>query len=366
MHFLQDKHQGIKTVLIGLYKALLRRGTEHEFVFLFNREDEISEAWSRHGEIALIGEMSRNARLAYGMARAIRRAGGVDVSHFNAVVPFGVPGRVLLTVHDILFMTYPEYFSRGYRIKQRLAANWSLRRADLVGVVSEYSLKVLRRDFPRQASAFRLMANGIDYEAFAATDRESAAARVFDRLGLREYMLTVSRIDPRKNHINMLLAYERLATQFGAENLPPFVIVGDIDNNYVEGRALIKRLSKKLLIYWLRDVDDTLLRDLYSGALFTVMASHAEGFGLPIAESMASGTPVVAGDNTAMPEVAGDCALLVDSQSVDSIMQAYKELICEPCLRQRLSVCGHERARILDWSLGAERYINLLNKLDSR
>ena len=365
MHFLQDKHQGIKTVLVGLYEAVIRRNTNHEFIFIFFEKDEVSDYWRQFGEVVFIGRLSRNARLSYGMANAVKRIGGVDLSHFNAVVPVGVRGKILLTVHDVLFMTHPQYFDFLFRMKQRVAVNWSLRRADVVAIGSEYSMEVLVRLFPNQAKKFRLLKNSVDVSAYNAIDPVKAASEVKHNYGLENYILTVGRIDPRKNHITMLKAYEELAGQVSPDRLPAFVVVGEMDNGYHKGHDLIKNLSSNLPVVWLRGIDDEALRNLYKAAKFVVMVSHAEGFGLPIVEAMSAGTPVIAGDNTSMPEVLGDCGCLIDSNDVGQLARAYHDLLNDDMLRTRYSSCGLARVRTMDWNHRAERYLAILDEVSS-
>ena len=362
MHFLQDKHQGIKTFLVGLYGAIARMQTKHEFVYIFSEADSISEHWRQHGDVVIAGNMSRTARLSWGMAHAIRRAGKIDVSHFNAVVPIGVPGKVLLTVHDILFKTHPQYFGRNFRYAQRLASAWSFRRADIIAIASQYSFDQVARFFPGKRESLCLLPDGVEIGSFERISRAAAASEVKRRFGLERFILTVGRIDPRKNHELMLRAYMELRARLPESALPQFVIVGEIDGNYTAGVRLIEELCSKNAIIWLRGIADDMLANLYVAAQFVVMASHAEGFGLPITEAMAAGVPVIAGNNTAMPEVLGDCGVLVDTNNVESITNAYLRLLTDDTLRMRLSACGKLRAKIFSWDRCAERYIEILDE----
>ena len=129
-------------------------------------------------------------------------------------------------------------------------------------------------------------------------------------------------------------------------------------------KGLCQLVSKNAVV-WLRGVDDETLKKLYVSSRFVVMASHAEGYGLPIAEGMAAGVPVIAGNNTAMPEVLGSCGLLVNTNDVDDIMCAYKNLIEDHELCLRLGQAGAIRARGLSWDKSAIRYSEILDELQS-
>lgn len=362
MHFLQGKHQGIKTVLWGLYEALCNQSIQHDYLFVFLEPDEISEYWRRYGCVTFTGRMGRTARLAYGMAKAINSAGGSDLSHFTGVVPLGVSGRVLLTVHDMLFVTHPEFFHRSFCVKQRLAAAWSMRRADVVALGSRYTQSEVARLYPRHAKKFRLLRNGVT-ENNHVINIDEAKSIVKRNYGVEQYILTVGRIDPRKNHEHMLEAYRILAHNISPEMLPVFVIVGEIDNKYDMGVRLIEGIQSELPVILLRNVDDHMLSYLYRAALFVVMASYAEGFGLPVVEAMSAGVPVIAGDNTAFPEVLGDCGILIDSKNSQAIADAYERMISDGQFRAECVSCGLNRVQEFSWKHAAEQYLLILDEI---
>lgn len=363
MHFLQDKHQGIKTFLVGLYGSLVKMQSKHEFVYIFPREDDTSEYWRKHGDVIITGEMSRGARLSYGMANAIRRSGKVDVSHFNAVAPFGVPGKLLLSVHDILYKTHPKYFSSSFRIAQNIAMAWNVRRANSFAVGSAYTLSVLQKLYPSTSQRLHLLRNGVDLRFYSRIDGERAARAVKIKYGLDKYILSVGRVDPRKNYLNMLQAYLAVRQSVSECEAVRFVIVGEIDNSYYEVSRFLEKLRADGNVIWLRNVDENSLRELYAASLFVAFASHAEGFGLPIIEAMAAGVPVIAGNNTAMPEVLEDCGILVQSNDVNRIADAYASLLSDAGLRNRLGGSGRARAMSFGWDSSAIRYLEILEDL---
>ena len=198
MHFLQDKAQGIKTFLSCLYKAVAKRDLMHEFVFIFDKEDHVSESWRQHGDVVTLKAKSRAARLTYGIAQAVERAGGVDVCHVNNVVPYGLSCKVLLSVHDVLYRTHPEFFSNGFRFSQQIAAVWSFRRADIIALGSKYTLNQVSRLYPNLLDNMRLLYNGVDVDSYLSLPRDIAKQFIRDKYGLDNFILSVGRIDPRK------------------------------------------------------------------------------------------------------------------------------------------------------------------------
>lgn len=362
MHFLQDKYQGIRTNLSGLYESVCRISKAHEFAFIFSRPDAVSDYWGQYGDVAFVGECGRGRRLSYAMSSAVGRLGHADLCHFSAVVPAFIPGRVMVTIHDILFLSHPKYFSARYRWQQRAALGWALRRANIVTAVSRYTRAALVQHRRRLSKPVHILPNGVSGSAVTIN---KASSRDYVKLhyGLDNFFLTVGRIDPRKNHEKMLGAFRLLSKRVVPGALPTFVIVGDIDNKYHEGGHLIESFAHELPILWLRNIDDETLRQLYGAARWVVMASYAEGFGLPILEAMAAGTAVVVGNNTAMPEVAGGSGILVDADSVESIAAAYMKLLMDDEFRRKVAVSGRQLALKRTWDRSAEAYLRILGEV---
>lgn len=362
MHFLQDKHQGIKTCLTGLYEEVCRLNSAHSFLFLFSHADETTMKWGEYGDVAYIGTESRARRLGYKMARTIAKAGHVDLSHFSAVVPGFVPGKILLTIHDLLFISHPQFFPPHYRWQQRLALRWSLKSAHAITAVSEYTASSITQRFPDLQTPVEVIPNGINFEP-DPPQRSAAQEFVGNNFGVRDYFLIVGRIDPRKNHKNMIRAYRELAKTVDKSILPALVIVGNVDNNFSEGAELIEDAQKELPVYWLRDVSDKALRMLYSASLCVISASFGEGFGLPLLEAMSYGTSIIGSDNTAVPEVTEDCGILVDPEHPKSIMNAMFRVINDSKLRSEMRQRGLAIAGKKTWRNSAKQFLALLDTL---
>ncbi|MDP6539142.1 MAG: glycosyltransferase family 1 protein [Planctomycetota bacterium] len=166
------------------------------------------------------------------------------------------------------------------------------------------------------------------------------------------YVLTVSRVDPRKNHARTLEAFERLV----GEGFPHrWIVVGPPGwGSEAFERALADSPARER-IDWRRTVGDSELTRLYAGADAFLFPSLHEGFGLPPLEAMACGTPVVTSCVTSLPEVCGDAALLVEPTDAGQIFEAARRLLSEPDLAADLVRRGRVRARTLTWRECARR-----------
>jgi glycosyltransferase involved in cell wall biosynthesis len=166
------------------------------------------------------------------------------------------------------------------------------------------------------------------------------------------YVLTVSRVDARKNHLRMLEAFEMLVK----EGLPQRWIIAGPPGHGAEifERALAESPARSR-VEWRRFVDDAELPQLYAQADAFLFASLNEGFGLPPLEAMACGTPVVSSCVTSLPEVLGDAAFLVEPTDSERIFEAARRLLVEPDLAQDFVLRGKQRAREFTWKECARR-----------
>jgi glycosyltransferase involved in cell wall biosynthesis len=236
-------------------------------------------------------------RLVGGAPRALRRD-RADAAIFSYVTPLHAPCPLLLVVHDVSFHLNPEWFSRRVRALLDTLVPRSMRRAAKIITVSNTSKADLVAAFGVDPDRVAVVPN-IPAPAFAP--RPGAAGRVGTRFALDRYCLYVGDVHPRKNLASLAQA---IASLDGPNRLQ-LAIVGRAGH---QGSRIIAASGAR----WLGPLGDDDLADLYSAATVTCYPSLYEGFGLPVIEAMACGSPVVASNRGAIPEVAGAAAILVD------------------------------------------------------
>jgi glycosyltransferase involved in cell wall biosynthesis len=166
------------------------------------------------------------------------------------------------------------------------------------------------------------------------------------------YVLTVSRVDARKNHLRMLEAFEMLVK----EGFPHrWVIAGPSGHGVEVFERELAASPARHRVEWKRFVAESELPKLYSQADLFLFASLNEGFGLPPLEAMACGVPVVSSVVTSMPEVLGDAALLVEPTDVERIFEASRRMLAEPEYAREFAEKGKRRAREFTWKECARR-----------
>jgi glycosyltransferase involved in cell wall biosynthesis len=197
------------------------------------------------------------------------------------------------------------------------------------------------------------------HSRFAPIQHDSALQSILQRLNIQgEYILYVGRTeDPRKNLRTLIDAYAVLRSQRATDAL--LVIAGRQGVGTQEIQRQISDLGLEQEVLLPGIVPDTDLPALLSGASLFVYVSSFEGFGLPVLEAMACGTPVITANTTSLPEVAGDAALLVTPGNVDELTRAMRRLLSEPDLRQQLREHGLKRARLFSWERTAQATLEI-------
>lgn len=269
-----------------------------------------------------------------------------------------IPPRInnaVATFHDLSVFHWPEFHPRGrVHLMQKELRN-TVKRARVLITDSEYTRKELSEFFsldPHSIIAAPLACN----ESFKPRSEEQVAS-VLNELGLsyRQFFLYTGTIEPRKNILTLLRAYDRL--DIAQKTAFPLVISG---YKGWENNELFKLFARGEREGWLKYLGFTpsgVLPALYSAARAFVFPSIYEGFGLPVLEAMASGTPVICSDATSLPEVVGDAALLHHPQDIERLKQHILMMIEDVGLGQHLSRQGLDRAASFSWKICADHTI---------
>jgi len=265
----------------------------------------------------------------------------------------------VLTVHDLIFRRYPAHHKPLNRWYLNLTMPLYCRRASHVIAVSEQTKRDVIEAYGVPAEKITVI-----YEAaspnFAPQSPEAIAAMGV-QYGLPErYILSVGTIEPRKNLGRVLTAFERLR---GEGLVDAFVIVGKKGWLYDDFFAQLDRSpARDAVIFpgWVADED---LPAMVAGAACLAFPSEFEGFGLPVLEAMACGTPVVCSNTSSLPEIAGDAALLVNPLDTDAIAAALRRVLSEPGLAAELRARGIAQAARFSWERAAQETVAVYERL---
>ena len=289
---------------------------------------------------------------------------GADVYHsLFYLMPLrpGVP--VVLTLMDVIPLVRPETQPAWKRAAFTLSLGAAIARADRLVAISESTRRDVRERFGLAPDRVRAVPIGVDARFAPVSVPAVDALRA--RLGLaRPYLLYVGSNKPHKNLPRLVEAFLAIAPSRPGIDL---TVAGVWDPRYGEARERARAGGEDgTRVRFLGPVDDADLPALYSGALAFAFPSLYEGFGLPVLEAMACGAPVVCGDGSSLPEVAGDAALLVDARSTDALAGALARLCDDDALRADLARRGPARAAAFPWSRTARAYLDLYREIARR
>jgi alpha-1,3-rhamnosyl/mannosyltransferase len=270
-------------------------------------------------------------------------------------LPLATPRTSALFVHDLSFLSLPKSYPPSMRLYMRWLVASAVRRAERIIVLSEFVRSEVQRFYPAVSPSKVFVVYPGYGEDFNA-DASSRDADIKARYSLdQDYILSVTNIHPRKNLLGLLAAY-RLLRQHIGDQTPQLLIVGKRywGNSSLETEA--RDMGVRLLGY----VPQADLPGLYRAAKLFVYPSLYEGFGLPPLEAMASGVPVVCGNNSSLPEAVGDAALLVDMRQPQEVARALGELILNHLRRIQLKEQGLQQASQFSWQRAAHELVTVL------
>jgi glycosyltransferase involved in cell wall biosynthesis len=289
-------------------------------------------------------------RLLYALPRACRRW-QADILHVTYVGPFPAPCPLVVTVHDVSFKRHPEFFSARDRLLFATLLPATLRRASAVITVSRHAQQEILWAYPYLAGRVHVTPEAPS-PIFRPVEQEEALQSVRARYGIHaQFILVVGNIEPRKNLLRLIQAFASLRQQWPSLQL---VIVGQAQWQSSAVYARVRSLGLEQNVVFTGYVPEEDLVLLYNAAQVFVFPSLYEGFGLPILEAMACGTPVVTSNTSSMPEVAGEAALLVDPTDVQAIAEAIEGLLRDESLRHSLGARGTEQANRFSWPKAAQ------------
>jgi glycosyltransferase involved in cell wall biosynthesis len=271
----------------------------------------------------------------------------------------------IVTIHDIWLDRAPQYSSKmfGQRLS-RVRTTRTVHRARRVVTVSRFSAGEIAELYGLPPERIVVIPNGVS-DSFWAERDEQAMDGLRQRMNVARagYLLFVGGADPRKNHTVFLEAAARCRHVWKGLSL---VLVGDPIHRFGNYLHTAKTLGLDRDVVCPGRVSPQELRLLYSYASLFVFPSLYEGFGMPVLEAMACGAPTITSNTSALPEVAGAAALLVDPSNPDQLAEAITRILTQEPLRQDLRARGFARVKEMTWHAAAVQTLALYHELCAR
>lgn len=274
-------------------------------------------------------------------------------------LPFLHPKNSVITVHDVAYEMFPKAFGAFMLFYLKLTTRWGVWRAKKILAASESTKNDIVRIYGTAPEKIETLLLGVD-DSYKPLPYDQVQS-VLDRYGLshKKYILFVGTIQPRKNIVGLVEAFEKLKKDCHIEER--LVLVGGKGWLW---QPIMERIETSSARNSIKLMDYVKLEDLpalYNGAAVFTLPALYEGFGLPPLEAMACGTPVVVSNLSSLPEVVGDAGELVDPKSPDSIAAGLLKVLQNTQLQETMSRKGLERAKFFTWRACAEKTLKVLN-----
>lgn len=300
-------------------------------------------------------------RLGFDIPRRIRQD-RPDLLHVQYTGPLTCPVPLVVSVHDVSFLEHPQYFTRFRALQLRVTVRRTVHAAARVLTPSEFSRRAILRHYPLDERKVVVVPNAVS-SAFRPIDRRLAAAAVQRKFNIPgPFVLTVGDLQPRKNHLGLLRAFENVMRAH--PHLPHrLVFVGKETWYSKDLHRAVKRTTMAERVHFAGFVDDADLVQFYGACDLFVFPSFYEGFGLPILEAMASGRAVACSSATAMPEVADAACILFDPGDTSEMARAIADVLLDAELRARLERLGTQRATLFSWERAARLTLDVYHEV---
>lgn len=277
----------------------------------------------------------------------------IDLLHsLHYTSPYLLPNQSIITFHDLTFFKFPQEHTFAKRMFFKTSIRLSLRKADAIITVSENTREDVLRisQYPGEKVFSIPLGVGPNFQKIVD---EHKLSTVVEKYNLPEkYVLFVGTIEPRKNLEVLLEAHEKIQNDRSPLDL---VLVGKLGWKFKDVLKRIENSQYSNRIHRLGYVDYEDLPYLYNLAQVFTYPSLYEGFGLPVLEAMACGTPVITSDASSLPEIVGDAGVLIPPRDVGALQESIWRIMNDEKLRAELSNAGMSRASMYSWENTARK-----------
>ncbi len=332
---------------------------DHLFLNHAKREIEVIEN-SLEKSVARFRKMPEYKYFFY--YRCQNKIPSYDLYHIaNQNLSFLKLSPKIVTCLDLIQCLFPP--SPLHRLHAKFSHS-GLRDADFVIAISHSTKKDLIKFYSMPEEKIRVIYLGIDHGNFYRRERESSLYNRFKLSPQHRYILHLSTEISTKNVVGIIQAFAKLKGEYGLHDVK--LIKAGVPK-YRQDRnrnlKLIKKLHLEESVIFLDYIPENDLPSLYGVADLFVFPSFYEGFGLPVLEAMACGTPVVTSNTSSLPEVVGDAGIMVDPYDVDALAKAMYEVLTSEAIRKGMIRKGLQRAKMFSWEKTARETLEIYEGL---
>ena len=363
-HCYDQPREGIHTFVHGIYSVLLSDYPDLDIYFgVYNTENFKKDFPTvKEDHILRYPRLSRGFIRFYTIIPKLIKKHKFHFCHFQYTSPPTIKNtKFIVTLHDVLFNDFPSGLSNFYRYSRNYFFKRSFQQAAIRTTVSSFSKQQISRVYDMAEDKINVIPSGLSDVANTNRIREQAIKRVKEEYGISDFILFVSRIEPRKNHLVLLEAY--LELELYKKNIP-LIFVGKKSISIPELEKKISSLSavEKEFFYWFPYAETRMLGDLYLSCKLFVYPSLAEGFGVPPLEAAALGRPVLCSSATAMKDFSFFEPNMFDPTNKKELKQKLSDLLHDAPPDEMLSEIAAQIRSRYSWKTNAGKLYSLLIK----
>ena len=362
-----DKLTGLGNYTYNLVKHLLMLDSENEYIVLINRsltdQHPIKHLEQKNltKRFVQIPEVTPQQQVMVPFELLKQKP---DIYHYpNFDLPVFQPYNSIFTVHDLTYLKHDDLYMNGRWIKNfytKAIMSLAARKSKKIIAVSASTKSDLLEILKVPEHKVDVIHEGLDeiyFNGSLSNTRSDFFNKNFALNDGAEYFLFIGERRPHKNLVRLIEAFFIFKQR--APNKIKLVIGGKKYASYDEPERKVQELNLTNEVIFLGYIPEDDLQLLYKNARCFIFISIYEGFGIPILEAMACGTPIITSNISAMPEVAGEAALTVNPYNVDEIAEVMHQLTCDSNMSQRLVDTGLKRVKNFSWNNAAEKTLEL-------
>lgn len=280
----------------------------------------------------------------------------LSLLHTQYFIPFWRPCEVVCTIHDICFEHFKDIFTKKEYYRQKLLIPYAAKHSKKLFTSSQYSKDDIKEHYKIDDSDILVTHSAVNPSFRKLNDIELNCAELREKYGIgsSKFILSVCNLQPRKNLIRLIHSFVKMKKEYGGDE--KLVVVGK--KAWMFHDILKTAIDNTKEIIFTDYVDDRDLVRLYNEATCFIYPSFFEGFGIPLIEAMACGTPVAAANATSLPEVVEDAGIYFDPFDEEQIKEAMFRLLSDERLQNDLVEKGFKRVKQFEWKKSSDIILN--------
>ncbi len=361
---LKNKLEGIGWFTYESFSRMVKAHPEHSFYFLFDRPYDESFIFSDNVIPVVIPPPARHQVLHYwwfehALPKALKKIQSDIFISPDAYNSLTSPYRNLMVIHDLNFVHHPEmmpWLPRKYYNYFTPRYAW---KADRILTVSQFTKQDIVKQYGIDPGKIDVAYNGANPLYAPISEKQQQLTRQEISQG-HPYFIFVGALNPRKNIAGLFKAFDLFVRETASDTC--LVVVGEKMFWSREIKKAFASMTHKNQVIFTGRMEPERLKNVMGAAMSLIFVPFFEGFGIPIVEAFRAGIPVITSNITAMPEVAGEAALLVSPFQTKEIAEAMKMITFVPDLRKKLVEKGFQRSRMFSWDKTAEQFWEAIEK----